>query len=88
MNKGKTKSGFKFSISASMQNDYEVVELLSELEENPFLLTKLVNSVLGKEQANELKNHVRDKNGVVPTDKMMLEITEIFENSGEESKNS
>lgn len=88
MKQGKTQTGFEYELSESIGNDYEVVELLSELEENPLILTKLVSKILGKEQAKRLKNHVRDDNGTVPTDKMTQEIVDIFQNSGEEPKNS
>ena len=88
MIKGKTSSGFEFEISKDIVNDYELVENLAELEENPLLLGKIVNQVLGKEQAKNLKEHVRNEKGIVPTDKMTKEIIEIFQNSGEETKNS
>jgi hypothetical protein len=87
MKQGKTKTGFEFELSESIANDYEVVELLSELEDNPLVLTKLVVKILGKEQATRLKNHVRDENGTVPTDKMTREIIDIFQGS-DETKNS
>jgi hypothetical protein len=88
MIKGKTKSGFEFEISKDIANDYELVENLAELEENPLLIGKIVNQVLGKEQTARLKEHVRNEKGIVPTDKMTQEIIEIFQNSGEETKNS
>lgn len=87
MIKGTTKSGFKFEIPRNIANDYEFVELLTELDDNPLTLTKVVNRVLGKEQANKLKDHIRTDKGLVPTDLMMQEITEIFETE-EEVKNS
>ena len=88
MIKGKTSSGFEFEISKDVVNDYELVENLAELEENPLLLGKIVNQILGKEQTARLKDHVRNEKGIVPTDKMTQEIIEIFKNSGEETKNS
>lgn len=88
MIKGKTSSGFNFTISKEVANDYELIENLGELETNALILGKIVNQILGKEQTTELKNHIRNKNGIVPTDKMTKEIIEIFNNSGEEIKNS
>ena len=87
MIKGKTKSGFEFKISKDVINDYELVENLGELEDNPLILGKIVNQILGKEQTNRLKDHVRNEKGIVPTDKMTKEIIEIFQNGGEEIKN-
>lgn len=86
--KGKTSSGFEFEISEDIKNDYELVENLGELEDNPLILGKIVRQILGKEQTAKLKDHIRNEKGIVPTDKMTQEIIEIFQNSGEETKNS
>ena len=88
MIKGKTSSGFEFEISEDVANDYELVENLGELEDNPLILGKVVNQILGKEQTARLKDHVRNEKGIVPTDRMTQEIIEIFQNSGEKIKNS
>ena len=88
MIKGKTSSGFEFEISEDVANDYELVENLGELEDNPLILGKVVNQILGKEQTARLKDHVRNEKGIVPTDRMTQEIIEIFKNGGEETKNS
>lgn len=87
MIKGKTKSGFEYKIPKENLNNYELVEVLGEIEENPLLISKTVNLLLGKEQANDLKEHLRTETGIVPTDKMSEEIMEIFE-SQKETKNS
>lgn len=86
--KGKTTSGFEFEISEDIKNDYELVENLGELEDNPLILGKIVKQILGKEQTAKLKDHVRNEKGIVPTDRMTQEIIEIFQNSGEKIKNS
>ena len=79
MIKGKTSSGFKFQINESTINDdYELLELLVELEENPLLISKVVRKVLGHAAADALKDHVRDENGCVSIQKMNDEITKIF----------
>lgn len=85
---GKTESGFEYKISKDIVNDYELLENLGELESNPLLLTTVVKQVLGEEQANKLKEHCRNKKGMVQTDKISEEILDIFKNSGEETKNS
>lgn len=87
MIKGKTKSGFEYKIPKENLNNYELVETLGELEANPLLISKTVNLLLGKEQANKLKEHLRTESGTVPTDKISEEIMEIFE-SQKEAKNS
>ncbi len=88
MIKGKTSSGFEFKISKDVTNDYELVENLGELDSNPLILGKIIRQILGEEQTTKLKNHIRNENGIVQTDKMTQEIIEIFKNAGEETKNS
>jgi DNA integrity scanning protein DisA with diadenylate cyclase activity len=87
MIKGKTKSGFEYEISKDVVNDYELLENLAELETNPLILTTVIKQVLGVEQAEKLKDHVRNNRGTVPIDKITNEILDIFTNSGEEIKN-
>jgi hypothetical protein len=87
MIEGKTKSGFEYKIPEENLNNYELVEALGELEENPLLIAKTVDLLLGKEQKEKLKDHLRTKSGTVPVDKISEEIMEIF-NSQKESKNS
>ncbi|WP_434352390.1 hypothetical protein [Trichococcus flocculiformis] len=87
MIKGKTKSGFSYELEKERLNNYELLEAIGELEENPLVLSSVVNLLLGKEQAKKLKDHLRTDNGIVPTEKMSEEITEIFQNQGE-TKNS
>ena len=87
MIKGKTKSGFSYKLDKERLNNYELLEAIEELEENPLVLSRVVNLLLGKEQTKKLKDHLRTENGIVPTEKMSEEITEIFQNQGE-TKNS
>ena len=87
MIKGKTKSGFSYELDKERLNNYELLEAIEELEENPLILSRVVNLLLGKEQTKKLKDHLRTENGIVPTEKMSEEITEIFQNQGE-TKNS
>ncbi|MBU5370245.1 hypothetical protein [Enterococcus avium] len=85
--KGKTKSGFEYQISKDRLNNYELLEVIGELDESPLVLSKVVTMLLGKEQTTQLKNHLRTEEGIVPTDLMSEEITEIFQNQSE-TKNS
>lgn len=87
MIEGKTDSGFEYKVSKDVANDYELVEALGELDTNPLLLSTIVNKVLGKEQTNKLKDHIRTEDGIVPTDVMMQEVMAIF-NGEKEIKNS
>lgn len=80
MIKGKIESGFEYQLDETKLNNYELVEALGELEESPITLPKVVRLLLGAEQTNDLKNHLRLENGTVPVDKMEAAVTEIFQN--------
>ena len=88
MIKGKTQTGFEYELNEKVLNNYELVENIAEIEENPLAITTIVKQLLGKDGTSHLKEHIRDENGIVTTDKMMEEIVDIFQNSGKETKNS
>ena len=84
---GKTTSGFEYEIDEESLDDYELLEDLSELDDgNSAKTTSVLNRLLGKEQKDRLKEHLRTESGRVPASKMMIEIGEIF-NSVKEGKN-
>lgn len=78
MIEGITKTGFIYEIEEDRLYNYELIELLEEVDSSPLALPKVVNILLGKEQAKELKDHVRSKDGIVTVDKMAEELQEIF----------
>lgn len=79
MIKGKTSTGFEFEIPEKRLNNYELMEALAEEEENPLAVVKIVNLLLGKSQAKRLKDHVRDEDGIVDSERLTEELKEIFE---------
>ena len=83
MIQGKTKTGFEFKIEDAVLNDYELLELFAEVDENPLLVPKLVKTILGEKQKNALIEHVRNENGIVPTDKIAAELEDILTSSAE-----
>jgi len=87
MIKGKTTSGFTYEIPRENLDNYELVEILAETEANPLLYPKAVVMLLGEEQTDKLKDHIRTKAGIVPMEKMTEEMQEIFEMQ-KEVKNS
>lgn len=87
MLKGTTKTGFKFELDEENLNDYELFKLIAGLEENQWLLPKLVTKLLGEEQEKRLLDHVRTPDGKVPMNVIDKEITDIFSLS-KELKNS
>lgn len=84
---GKTSSGFDFHLDEEKTDDYEFLETLCEIDNgNVSLIPKMATQLLGKDQMNALKEHVRDSNGKVSARKIADEIGEIMANS--KTKNS
>ena len=79
MLEGTTKSGFNFKVADESLNDFELIEVLSEVDVNPLLLPRLVKMLLGDEQKKALMDHLRTEKGNVPLDAMSDEIMEIFQ---------
>lgn len=88
MIKGKTQTGFEYELDEQALNNYELVENIADIEENPLAITMIVKQLLGTEETKRLKEHVRDEDGIVRMEKMTNEIVDIFKNSGKETKNS
>lgn len=77
---GKTKSGFAYQIQKEQVEDFNFIELVGEVDENPAVLPKLLKFLFGKEQTEKLKDHVRTDDGFVPTAKMIEEFGEVLNN--------
>ena len=75
---GVTKSGFSYLIPMKNLNNYELLEYMVEVDGNPLLLPKVLKMILGKEQTEKLKNHLRDADGIIDTEKMTAELEDIF----------
>ncbi|MBS4769665.1 hypothetical protein KG090_00620 [Carnobacteriaceae bacterium zg-ZUI240] len=76
--KGVTSSGFQFEIDSQNLNNYELLESIVDMEDEPTLIIKVLRLLLGKEGAKNLKEHVREKNGFVDMSKVMSEVEDIF----------
>lgn len=83
MIQGITKTGFNFKIEDEVLNDYELLELFAEVDENPLLVPKLVKIILGEEQKNALIDHVRNENGIAEVEKVSAELEDILTSSAE-----
>lgn len=82
MLKGETSTGFEFSLGDDVMDDYELLEVLSSIDTGDYtLVPKMVEMLLGKEQKESLKDHLRNKNGKVSVKGMMEEVMEIFKES-------
>ena len=88
MVKGKTKSGFEFEVDEEILDDYEFLEILCKIDEGEVSLTiKMVDTLLGEEQKERLKKHIRYESGRVSAKKLLAEVMEIFQET-KEGKNS
>lgn len=90
MTTGKTKSGFCFQVDPEIMDDWEFVEdLVASSKTGFFGEIGAAKRLLGEEQYNRLKEHVRDKKtGRVSGKRMDEEMTEILESLGTNEKNS
>ena len=79
MLQGKTKSGFAFEVDEEILDDYDMLEMLCKIDEGETSLTiKMVNTLLGEEQKERLKSHVKEKCGRVSAKVLLAEVMEIF----------
>lgn len=78
MIKGITKTGFKFTLLEEVLDDMELLDLISEVDENPLLLPKLIEKLLGEKQKKRLYDHCRDDKGRVSSTSISNELVEIF----------
>lgn len=86
MKEGTTSTGFAYTIEDERLDDYETFELLCELDfGNVSVMPKVLKALLGDEQLNALKDHLRARNGRVATSALMDEVKEIL--SGGAAKN-
>lgn len=87
MKKGETTNGFKFSVEDNVLDDMELVDAMAEAEDGePKAVSLVVEKILGKEQRKKLYDHVREKDGRVPTEPVMKAIGEIIDSFNEGKK--
>jgi len=84
MIKGKTESGFEFSVDENRANDMRVIDAMVEVEDgNLGGVSRLVNLILDPEQKKAFYKHLALEDGRVPLDKASKEIFEILKYNGE-----
>lgn len=83
---GKTTSGFEFKLEEHVLDNMELLDAIVEADENPAVIPKIVNMVLGKDGKKHLYDHLRTNKGNVPIMAVANEIAEIF-SSGQKGKN-
>ena len=84
MKKGKTSTGFKYQLEENTFDDYELLEVLRQIDKGESgKIVDMVDIMFSEEQKEALKNHVREENGKVPASKLIKEVMEIFHNEKE-----
>ena len=78
MIKGITKTGFRFEISDKALDDYELLELMAEVDSNPLLVPKVYEKLLGKKQKENLIEFLMKKVGYASTEKRSKILDEIL----------
>lgn len=87
MKKGKTKSGFTYSVNDKMGDDMELLEALAKLDQGDVTVVPMVlDRILGEKQKRKLYDHVREEDGRVPITRISTELADIFK--GDELKKS
>ena len=84
---GTTSSGFSFTVSEKLKNDFRFVLAYARMTggnaaEQLAAPVELVNMVLGQEGAAALYAHVAEADGTIPTDRVMSELGEIIAAAG------
>ncbi|WP_289840347.1 hypothetical protein [Faecalibaculum rodentium] len=84
----KTQSGFEYTLDRDYSKDWEMMEMLMDVESNPLKLIPIVKQVLGPEQYPKFKEHCRRKDGVVDAEMITEELMEIIAGGPEKAKKS
>ncbi len=86
--KAKLNDGYQTEIIEENIGDWEFLEVLSDIDEGEEgLIVKAARMMLGKEGVKDLKEHLRNEQGKVPTASMVEALRELME-SANELKNS
>lgn len=87
---GTTKSGFSFAVSEDIGSDFRIMEAIADAESEDASeklrgTVNLVRAVLGNSGKRALYRHVM-KDGVVPSEAVAEEITEILQIAKEKQR--
>lgn len=86
MLRGKTSSGFAFEIEDHVLDSMELLDTITEADENPAAISKVVRMILPADQRKKLYDHLRTEKGNVPIMAVAKEVAEIF-NTNQQGKN-
>lgn len=91
MIKVKTKSGFVIDVDENRAKDWRFTRALAKWESDETALMGLTNCLpflLGEDGEKALMSHVTEKDGTIPSEKMITEFKEILEILGQKVKKS
>lgn len=77
-----TKSGFKTSLDPKVLDNMELVDALSQANDDGISIVKVANMLLGADDKRRLYDHLRTDDGRVPMEPFMAEIEEILNSIG------
>lgn len=80
MTGGKTKSGFKFNVDENVFKDWDFVTLTDTVRQGNGTMkdvNALLTMVLGEKGFEDLKTHIRKKNGYADVELVKAEFEEI-----------
>lgn len=86
MVKGVTSNGFEFEVDERLLDDMELIDDIAEVETDGTKVSKIVLTVLGKEQRKRLYDHIR-KDGHVSAQEVIQTVFDIIGQLGPEGKN-
>lgn len=86
---GTTSLGFNFKLNRDILDDYELLEMLGDMEDKPWTMGKVLEKILGNEQFDNLKEFLKSQNKehkLKVTD-VMNTLNEMFAIGSEQLKN-
>ena len=80
MIKGVTKAGFKFELEETALDNWELIESLQKVDTgHSGYIVDSAKLLLGKNQYEDLKTFLKEKDGMIKATTMYEEISSIFE---------
>lgn len=87
----KTKSGFVCDVDERKAKDWRFAKLLAKADEDSSAISAIsdmVTYLLGEDGESKLMEHVKDKDGFIPSSDVIAEFKEIMKLCGESVKKS
>lgn len=78
-----TKSGFEITVEESAADDFEVLEMLGDIDAGDYRkLRSVLDRLITTEGTKKLIEHVRTEDGRAPISAMLIELAEIVSGFG------